>query len=106
MATSKEFHDYVMEQLSRVGEVSSRKMMGEYILYYRGKLFADICDNQLLLKPTPSALRLLPDSDRVYPYEGSKTKMVVVDDIENTELMAQILQTMYDELPEPKQKKL
>ncbi len=105
MATSKEYHDYVMEQFAGIREISSRKMMGEYLLYYRGRLFADLCDNQLLLKPTPSVLRLLPDADRVYPYEGSKTKMVVVEDMENTELMAEVLQAMYDELPEPKKKK-
>lgn len=104
MATSKEFHDYVMEQLSRVGEVSSRKMMGEYCVYYRGKMVADLCDNQLLLKPTPSVLRLLPDAPRAYPYVGAKTLMTVVEDVENTALLQTVLAAMYDELPEPKKK--
>ncbi|MBQ6430874.1 MAG: TfoX/Sxy family protein [Oscillospiraceae bacterium] len=104
MATSKDFHDYIMEQLSRVGEVSSRKMMGEYCVYYRGKMVADLCDNQLLLKPTPSVLRLLPDAPRAYPYEGSKTLMVVVEDVENAELLRSVLNAMYDELPESKKK--
>lgn len=104
MATSKEFHDYVMEQLARAGEVSSRKMMGEYCVYYRGKMVGDICDNQLFLKPTPSVLRLLPDAPRAYPYEGSKTLMTVVDDVENTALLQSVLEAAYDELPEPKKK--
>lgn len=104
MATSRDFHDYVMEQLARVGEVSSRKMMGEYCVYYRGKLVADLCDNQLLLKPTPSVLRLLPDAPRAYPYEGAKTRMVAVDDVENAELLQTVLSAMYDELPAPKKK--
>ena len=105
MATSKDFHDYVMEQLSRAGEVSSRKMMGEYCVYYRGKMVADICDNQLFLKPTPSVLRLLPDAPRAYPYEGSKTLMAVVEDVENTDLFRAVLDAMWPELPEPKKKK-
>lgn len=105
MATSKDFHDYVMEQLARAGEVSSRKMMGEYCVYCRGKMVGDICDNQLLLKPTPSVLRLLPDAPRAYPYEGSKTLMVAVEDVENTPLLQAVLEAMYDELPDPKKKK-
>lgn len=105
MATSKEFHDYVMEQLSHIGEFSSRKMMGEYCIYHRGKMIGDLCDNTFLLKPTASVLRLLPDADRGYPYEGSKTLMVIVDEIENTELMAAVIEAMCEELPEPRRRK-
>ena len=104
MATTKDFHDYVMEQLARAGEVSSRKMMGEYCVYYRGKLVADICDNQLLLKPTPAVLRLLPDAPRVCPYEGSKALMAAVEDVENTALLQAVLEAMWPELPNTKQK--
>ena len=105
MATSKEFHDYVMEQLSRIGEFSSRKMMGEYCIYHRGKMIGDLCDDTFLLKPTASVLRLMPNADRGYPYEGSKTLMVIVDEIENTELMAAVIEAMYEELPEPRRRK-
>ena len=104
MATSKEFHNYIVECLQRAGEISTRKMMGEYLVYYQGKLVGNICDNCLFLKPTESALRSMPDADRAYPYEGSKTKMVIVEDAENTELMAEVLQAMYEELPEAKKK--
>ena len=104
MATTKEFHDYVMEQLSRVGEVTSRRMMGEYCVYYRGRMVAEICDNQLLLKPTPSVLRLLPDAPRAYPYEGAKTLMAAVEDVENAELLQTVLEAMWPELPESKKK--
>ena len=105
MATSKEFHDYVVENLQKAGDITTRKMMGEYCVYYQGKLIGDICENCLLLKPTESALRLLPDADRAYPYEGSKTQMVVVENVENTELMTEVLHEMYNELPEPKKKR-
>ena len=99
MATTKEFHDYVVENLQKAGDVSTKKMMGEYCVYYKDKLIGDICDNCLFLKPTESVLRLMPDADRAYPYEGSKTLMVVVDAIENAELMTEVLNRMYDELP-------
>ncbi|MDD3206107.1 MAG: TfoX/Sxy family protein [Lachnospiraceae bacterium] len=102
MATTKEFHDYIAECLRRVGNVTTRRMMGEYCVYFNEKLIGDICDNSLLLKPTESALRLLPEAERAYPYEGSKTQMIVVDDVENTELMTELLNAMYLELPAPK----
>lgn len=105
MATSKEFHDYIVENLQKAGDISTRKMMGEYCVYYRGKLIGDICDNCLFLKPTGSVLRLLPDAERTYPYEGSKTLMAVVENVEDTALMAELLEGMYAELPEPKKKK-
>lgn len=105
MATTKEFHDYIVENLQRIGEISTRKMMGEYCIYYQGKLIGDICGNCLFLKPTKSVLRLMPDADRAYPYQGSKTRMVVVEDVENIELMTEVLDEMYKELPEPKQKR-
>lgn len=104
MATTKEFHDYVMELLQSIGSFSSRKMMGEYCIYWKGKTVALLCDNVLLLKPTPSVLQLLPCAERTYPYEGSKTRMVVIEDLENTELLEEAFSAMYDELPEPKKK--
>lgn len=105
MAVSKEFHDHILENLQKAGEVTTRAMMGGYCVYFRGKLVGDICNNCLFLKPTEGALRMLPDAERGYPYEGSRTKMIVVDDVENTELMSKVLQAMYEELPAPKPKK-
>lgn len=105
MATSKEFHDYVVDSLQRIGDVTTKKMMGEYCIYYKGKLIGDICDNCLLLKPTESVLRLMPETERAYPYEGSRTLMAVVDDVENIERMREVLDAMVEELPEPKKKK-
>lgn len=105
MAVSKEFHNYILENLQKAGEVTTRAMMGGYCVYFRGKLIGDICDNCLFLKPTDFALKLLPDAERAYPYEGSKTKMIVLDDVENTELVSKVLEAMYTELPERKPKK-
>ena len=61
MASTKEYLDFVMEQLSGLDELSSRAMMGAYILYYRGRIFGGIYDDRLLVKPVPMALRLMPD---------------------------------------------
>lgn len=105
MAVSKEFHNYILENLQKAGEVTTRAMMGGYCVYFRGKLIGDICDNCLFLKPTDLALQLLPDAERAYPYEGSKTKMIVLDDVENTELVSKVLEAMYTELPERKPRK-
>lgn len=105
MATTKEFYDYTMECLQKVGNISTRKMMGEYLVYYQGKYIGGICDNRFLLKPIESVLRLMPKEEREYPYEGSKTLMVVVDKVEDTEFMKAVLEAMYDELPEKIKKK-
>ncbi len=105
MATSAQAYEYMLEQLNKAGDITTRKMMGEYLVYFKRKLIGNICDGQLYLKPTDSALRLLPDADRDYPYEGSKTLMIIMDDLENTELLSAVLHAMYEELPEPKPKK-
>ena len=72
MASTKEYLDFVLEQLSGLDEISSRAMMGEFILYYRGKIFGGIYDNRLLVKPVPMALRLMPDAEMELPYDGAK----------------------------------
>lgn len=98
MATSKEYHDYILENLQKAGNVTTRKMMGEYCVYFQGKLIGNICDNCLFLKPVDGVLKLLLDAERGYPYEGSKTLMVIVDDVENTAQITEVLNTMYEEL--------
>ena len=104
MATTKEFLEFVLDSLRHVGDVTVRPMMGEYVIYYRGRLIGDICDNCLLLKQTPSSLRLLPDAEKVFPYPGAKHQLLAVDCLEDRERMAELLPAMYGELPEPKAK--
>ena len=101
MASSKEYIEFVLEQCSAL---SARAMMGEYVLYYGGKVVGGIYDNRLLVKPTRSALALLPDAPRELPYEGAK-EMLLVEDIEDRELLAKLFEAMYEELPEPKKRK-
>lgn len=104
MATSKEYHDYIVECLSKVGDITTKRMMGEYCIYYQGKLIGDLCDNRLLVKQTDTSIRLLKNCNLEYPYEGSKTLMYVVEDFEDTDLMKELLNGLYAELPEPKKR--
>lgn len=82
MASTKEYLDFVLEQLSGLDEISRRAMMGEFILYYRGRIFGGIYDDRLLVKPVPSAMKLLPDAEMELPYDGEK-EMILVDDVDN-----------------------
>ncbi len=100
-----EFNEYVREAFSAAGDIVIKSMMGGYLVYLNDKLIGDICDNELFLKRTPTSDRLLADSELRYPYEGSKTLMHVFDRFENTDLIAELLESMYAELPEKKLKK-
>ena len=102
--TTTEFHGYVTDCLSRIGEFKTKKMMGEYCLYYKGKLVGDICDNRVLVKRTLTSDRMLSDMPLEYPYEGSKQLMYVLDDMENTEKMKELFDGVYSELPIKKSK--
>ena len=104
MASSKEYLEFIMEQLSELTDVSYRAMMSEYIIYFRGKVIGGIYDDRFLVKPTSSAKALMPDADMEIPYEGAK-EMIQVDDVENREFLKELFEAMYGELPEPKKKK-
>ena len=100
-----EYNEYVLEVFSAAGNIVIKPMMGGYLVYLNGKLIGDICDNELFLKRTPTSDRLLADSELRYPYEGSKTLMHVFDRFEDKELIQELLDGMYTELPAPKKKK-
>ena len=104
MASSKAYLDFILEQLSGLENVTWKAMMGEYILYWRGKIVGGIYDDRFLVKPTKSALAMMPDAGRELPYEGAK-EMLLVDNVDNREVLASLLEAMYDELPAPKRKK-
>ena len=104
MASSKEYLDFILEQISGLEHVTYRAMMGEFIIYYRGKIIGGIYDDRFLVKPTKSALEMMPDADREIPYEGAK-EMLLVDNVDNREFLAELLTAMYEELPAPKKKK-
>lgn len=104
MASSKEYLNFILEQLSELEDVSYRTMMGEYIIYYRSKVVGGIYDDRFLVKPARSAVAMMPNADMELPYEGAK-EMLLVDDVENKEFLRDLLDAMYEELPAPKKKK-
>ena len=104
MASSKEYLDFVLDQLSELDGITYRAMMGEYVIYYRGKVVGGIYDDRFLVKPVKSALMMMPNAQLELPYEGAK-EMLMVDDIENRNFLKRLLEEMYDELPAPKRKR-
>ncbi|MBQ3919397.1 MAG: TfoX/Sxy family protein [Oscillospiraceae bacterium] len=104
MASKKEYLDYVLEQLSPLDGISVRPMMGEYILYYNGKIFGGIYDDRLLVKPVKSARAMMPDASLSLPYEGAKD-MLLVEDIDDREFLCSLVQAMEGELDAPKRRK-
>ena len=104
MASSEGYLAFILDQLSELDGISHRAMMGEYILYYQGKIFGGVYDDRFLVKPTPSAQAMLPDADMEHPYEGAK-EMLLVDNVESRPFLRALVDAMYDELPEPKKRK-
>ena len=104
MTSSKEYLEYIMEQLSDLDDVSYRAMMGEYIIYYRGKIVGGIYDDRFLIKPVKTAVEMMPDADMELPYEGAK-EMLLVEDVEDREFLKELFEAMYGELPAQKKRK-
>ncbi|MDE6021660.1 MAG: TfoX/Sxy family protein [Ruminococcus sp.] len=104
MATSKDYLNYILEQLSELNEITYRAMMGEYIIYFQGKIVGGIYDNRFLVKPTKSAKELMPDSPLELPYEGAK-EMLLVENVDSKDFLTKLFNAMYSELPAPKKKR-
>ena len=104
MASHREYLDFILEQLSGLDHVTYRAMMGEFIIYYRGKIIGGIYDDRFLVKPTKAAIARMPDADREIPYVGAK-EMLLVDNVDNREFLMDLLQAMEAELPAPKGRK-
>ena len=104
MASTKGYIDFIMEQLSELDDVTCRAMMGEYVLYYRGRIFGGVYDDRLLVKPTKSACAKMPGAERELPYEGAK-EMLFVDNVDDRAFLRELVEAMYDELPAPKKRR-
>ncbi len=104
MASKKEYLEFVLEQLSQLEGITYKAMMGEFILYYQGRIFGGIYDDRFLVKPTDSAKRLMPAATLELPYEGAKP-MLLVEDIDDRQFLCGLVEAMLDDLPEPKKKK-
>ena len=103
MASTKGYLEFILEQLSELDGISCRAMMGEYILYYRGKVFGGIYDDRLLVKPVPAAMKLMPDATKELPYEGAK-ELLLVENVDNREFLRELIESVWKELPEKKKK--
>ena len=104
MASSQEYLQFVLEQLSDLEEINYRAMMGEYIIYYRSKIIGGIYDDRLLVKPIKSAISYMPTVTYELPYDGAK-EMLLVEEVDNRKFLEGLFQVMYDELPNQKRKK-
>ena len=103
MASTRDYLDYVLDQLSGFPEIKARPMMGEYILYCRGRVFGGIYDDRLLVKPVPAAKKMLPDAAMELPYDGAKA-MILVDNIDDRDFLCMLIENMWEELPERKRR--
>lgn len=103
MASTEEYKNYVISRFDLGARITTYKMMGEYVLYFDGKVIGGIYDNRLLLKKTPSSERLLCTCSEEIPYDGAKK--MLMPDIENTSLLQECAKSMYDELDFPKKRK-
>ena len=104
MPSSKNYLEFILEQLSGLSDITFRQMMGEYIIYYRDKIIGGIYDNRFLVKPVKSARAKMPDAPLQLPYEGAK-EMLMVDNVDNRDFLTELVSAMFDELPEVKKKK-
>ena len=104
MPSSKEYLNFILDQLSDLGDISYRTMMGEFIIYYRGKIVGGIYDDRLRVKAVPSAIAYMPDASYELPYKGAK-EMLLVDEVDDKTFLSGLFNAMFDELPTPKPKK-
>ena len=103
MASRKEYLDFILEQLSGLDEISYKAMMGEYIIYYRGKIIGGIYDDRFLVKPTKSAAKMMPEAGKEIPYEGAK-EMLLVDRVDDRDFLKELIQTLNRDLPAGRKK--
>lgn len=104
MSTNKDYLNFLLDQLSSLEGITHRMMMGEYLIYYRGKVVAYICDDRFLVKPVPSAIQMLPDAEYDSMSQGGRKKLLRVDNVDDRNFLTNLLNSMYDELPFPKSK--
>ena len=104
MASSREYLEYVLDQLSGIPGITYRAMMGEFILYAGGRIFGGVYDDRLLVKDVPAARKRMPDAVTELPYEGAKP-MLLAEDIDSREKLQELVMAMFPELPAPKRRK-
>lgn len=104
MASDQNFVDFVVEQIKNTGEITAKKMFGEYGIYADGKIFGLICDNKLFVKPTTSGREFIGNVVEAAPYEGAKPSFLIEEEIENSDWLSKLVSITLNELPSPKLK--
>ena len=104
MASSKEYLYFISEQLSGLDEIAFKPMMGEFLLYYRGRLVGGIYDDRLLVKPVKSAIEYMQNVSYTPPYDGAKEMLLVVN-VDDKEYLCSLFEAMFDDLPTPKNRR-
>ena len=97
MASSKEYLEFVLDQLALKGGIGYKAMMGEYILYLNGRVAGGVYDDRFLVKPFEAAKRLMPGAPRELPYEGAK-EMLLVEQIDDREFLKKLFDAIEEEL--------
>ena len=105
MSTTKEYLNFVLEQLSPITGITHRAMMGEYIIYINDKILGGIYDNRFMIKETPTALSIMPSVKKELPYNGAKKEMLLIEDLDDKDFLKDLIEKIYPELPLPKKKK-
>ncbi len=105
MASNQDFANFVLEQIKGTGEISAKKMFGEYALYSDAKIFALICDDKLFVKPTASGRAFIGEVLEAVPYEGAKPSFLIEDKVEDSDWLSELVRITVNELPQPKPKK-
>ncbi|MEQ8477789.1 MAG: TfoX/Sxy family protein [Fulvivirga sp.] len=105
MASDQKFVDFVADQVKNAGEVTTRKMFGEYAIFSDKKIFGLICDNKLFIKPTQAGRAFIKDVVEAPPYPGAKNSFLIEDKLEDSEWLSELVRITLKELPEPKPKK-
>ena len=105
MASDKDFVDFIVDQIENVNEITYRKMFGEYVIYFKNKVVALICNNQLFIKPTEGGRNFIGEVLEAPPYPGAKCSYLIEDKLEDREWLSELIRITFNELPEPKPKK-
>ncbi len=104
MATDKDFADYIMDQLDGAGEVTCKKMFGEYGVFLNGKMVAILADNQFFVKPTEAGKKFIGEPEEAPPYTGAKNYFLI-DSLEDPDWLSELVKITEKDLPLPKPKK-
>ncbi|MBL7711628.1 MAG: TfoX/Sxy family protein [Chitinophagaceae bacterium] len=105
MATDQQFVDFLLGQIRHAGQISAKKMFGEYGIYADGKIFGLVCDNKLFLKPTAAGRAFIGTPQEAPAYPGAKPSFLIEEQIEDHKWLSELIRITVDELPEPKPKK-